>query len=391
MSSILDGLVSSEVEKSPDATIMDFKIEKSALSRALNATLPVIPNKDLQPLLRNFHFRLEGIDLRVTGSDSVLTALHHEDVLMSNGSSGTAVFPPKRLSVIASEAPGEIHFKVVRKKGKYTATIKSGSASWTIPLMDPAGYPDFSKAEEEKLNPVERQPFLAALQRVRKAVSTDEMRPYLMLIDLSGGRMRASDSIRFQQTEYEFPFECQIPFRAAHEVVQRLSASNSETIEVGQTKSALIYRFGKSLLVAQKVVAKFPDVDEVLLKPTFSNDLLLKVNRQELLSAVRRVRVTADEGTSAVVLSLNHGSVSVESKDRKGSVSVEEVPAEWEHAPRHVSFNHNHLTDLLSSSDTDTCVFRLGKDLKTKPTAFLMEDEAEGFTAVLSQIRLDWM
>lgn len=390
MSSILDGLVEAK-KVSPDGPVMEFKIEKHVLARALGAVSSAVPNKSLIPVLSNFHFHLEGTTLRVTGSDTVLTAMHKEDVLVSTGLTGDAVLPAGRISTIVSEASSDLHIKIVRKKEKYSATIKSGTATWAIPLMEPEGFPDLSAAFDADMKEIEREPFLRALQKVRKAVSNDPMRPYLMMVDVTGGKVRASDSIRFQQTKFDFPFDCQIPAAVVHDVVQRLTASKDEMVAVGQTTNALLYRFNKTLLVGQKIIANFPDVDEVLLKPAFANDLVLTVNRSELLAAVRRVRVTADESTSAVVLSLNHGSVSVESKDRKNGVSVEEVEAVWEHAPRHVSFNHKHLTDLLSSSDTDTCVFRLGKDLKSKPSAFLMEDEAENFTAVLSQIRLDWL
>lgn len=391
MSSILDGLVAPKPVETPDGPVMDFHIERHVLQRALSATASTVANKDLQPVLKNFHFRLSGTDLRVSASNGVMTTIHHAAVLTTTGVSGEAVLPAHRMSTIVAEAVAELHVKVLRKKEKYFATIKSGSSKWQIPLMSPGGFPDLSAAEGESLVEVERLPLLSALQRVRKAVSVDPLRPYLEMIAVSGGKFKASDSIRFQQTKFDFPFDCQIPSLLVHELVQRLTASKEESIKVGFTKNALLYRFGKTLLVGQKVNAQFPDVEEVLLKPAFSNDLILRVSREELLSAVRRVRVTSDDSTSAVVLSLNHGSVSLESKDRMGGVSVEEVEADWEHAPRHVTFNHRHLTDLLSSSETDTCVFRLGKDLKTRPTAFLMEDEAEGFTAVLSQIRLDWM
>ena len=162
-------------------------------------------------------------------------------------------------------------------------------------------------------------------------------------------------------------------------------------IGVAQTEHALLFRFGVVLLICQKSAARFPDVDEVLLKPTLVNDQELRVDREALRGAVRRVRITADENTSAVVLSLNAGSVSVECKDRRGGFAVETIPAEWAHPPRHVAFNHRHLADLLSATTSETCVFRLGKDLKTKPSPLLLEDPEEGFTAVLSQIRLDWL
>lgn len=377
--------------KTPDGTVFGFSVNRGYLEKALARVLPVVPNRDLIPVLKNFHFKVSGSDLRITGSDSVLSAVVHIPTVNVTVE-GAAVLPSTRLVAVVREADADVlDFMVKVKSGKYFATVHSGKAKWEFPLMPPEGFPDFSETEGFATTPVNREEFLTALSQVRKAASTDVMRPYLMMVDVSKGRMRASDSVRFQQVKFQFPFDCQIPVRAAHEVANRLANSNLEEIEVGQTNSALLFRFGVVLLIAQKSSAKFPDVDEVLLKPTLANDQEFTVDRAALLAAVKRVRITADENTAAVVLSLNNGSVSVECKDRNHGFAVETIDATWDHSPRHVSFNHQHLSDLLSSTPSDTCVFRLGKDLKTKPTPLLMEDSAAGFTAVLSQIRLDWL
>jgi DNA polymerase III sliding clamp (beta) subunit (PCNA family) len=371
----------------PDGIVMEFKAPRASLLSALNDTAPCVPANAPQKVLSNFHVRADE-NLRVTATDTTLTAIRYS--MASVSQKGRAVFPTARFHTIVREAGDDLHVRVVSKAGKMMAGIRSGSTVWKIPLMDPESFPDFSATEEVGLVEVEREGFLAALQKVRRAASEDSMQPYLNLVDISKGRMRASDSIRFQQVKYDFPFDCQIPNRAAHALVQRLQGRAVETFGVGATDKALLFKIGDTLLIAQKIMAKFPDVDDVLLKPTLANDQELRVSRKDLLRAIVRVRVTADEATSAVVLSLNHGSVSVEAKDRRGGSTVEEVAADWNYSPRHVSYNHKHLTDMLASTDSTTCVFRLGKELKTRPTPLLMEDEAAGFIAVLSQIRLDW-
>lgn len=377
--------------KAPDGATLGFTVNRVLLDRALSRIASVVPTKDPVPVLKNFHVRLLGTDLRITGTDSVLSAVVHIPVTTASVE-GSAVFPSARLHAVVREASGDdLTVTVKSKNEKLSATVRSGKAKWEFPLMSPAGFPDFSEAEKVETTPVNREGFLAALSQVRKAASHDVMRPYLMLVDVSKGRIRASDSVRFQEVKFAFPFDCQIPIRAAQELTNRLTDFNHEEIRVGQTNSALLFRFGLVLLICQKSAARFPDVDAVLLNPNLANDQHLTVDRQALLSAVKRVRITADENTSAVVLSLNTGSVSVECKDRRGGYAVETIPAEWTYSPRHVSFNHQHLCDLLSSTKSETCSFRLGKDLKTKPTPLLMEDIPGGFIAVLSQIRLDWL
>lgn len=372
--------------------VQQFTVKRAYLEKALARIAPVVPTKDnLTPTLKNFNFQILGNLLRISGTDTSLTAIVRIP-LQEVKVAGDALFPATRLHTLVRGANGDTVTITVRAKGsKHTAVVQSGRARWTFPLMSPEGFPSFDAIDSVPVEMINREAFQTALSRVRKAASQDVMRPYLMLVDITNGKVRASDSIRFQQVKFQFPFDCQIPVRAAHELANRLASSNLEEIGVAQTENALIFRFGVVTLMCQKATAAFPDVDEVILKPTLANDQELHMDRAALLAAIKRVRVTADENTSAVVLSLNHGSVSVECKDRQGGFSVESIDAEWSHAPRHVSFNHQHLTDLLSSTSSDTCVFRLGKDLKTRPTPLLMEDEETGFVATLSQLRLDWM
>jgi DNA polymerase-3 subunit beta len=385
---LLDSFVPSP--KVEDGLVLEFIVAKSALEKAINQTLTVVSGSKEVTVLSNLHFSVFGNELTVTGSDGVLSVVKTLEV--NAKAPGKAVFPANRLATLVKEAPaGDLNIKVGAKAQKFHALIKAGSTKWTIPLMSPQGFPDFTGFDEYGVVDVHREGFYNALSRVRKAVSTDTMRPYLMLVDVKNGRFQASDSIRYQQVKFDFPFDTNIPYRALNELLSRLNASDQEYVGVGQSDNALLFRFSPSVLfIAQKFYQTFPDVEEALLKPALANDQQLEVDRAALLKAIQRVRITADETTSAVVLSLNLNEVTVEARDKKGGVSTESVPASWNHPIRHVSFNHQHLTDLLSSTDSE-CKFWLGKDLKTRPTPLFMEDKETGFRAVLNQIRIDWL
>lgn len=373
-------------------TVQDFTIKRLLLDRMLAVTADCASGS-IQPILGNVYIGGEAASavtsktLRVVTSNAMMSAVIEVNANLS-GKVGGAVWPVSLLRSIVRECGEDVWLRATVKKGKYHGTVCSGSAKWDVPLMDPSGFPRVEISKNGA--PVEAKGLLSALQRVHKAASRDSIKPYLMMVDLRKGKVRASDGIRFQQTKFAFPFDAQIPVQAIPELLKRLAATKSEHVFVAQSDRALFFTFGHVTLVIQKVMAQFPDVDEVLLKPALSNDLELLVRREPLVDAIRKVRLVADTETDAVVLSLNHGSVTVEAKDRVGSVATEEVPAEWAQAPRHVAFNHKHLTDLLGSATGEECVLRLGKDLKTKPTPLLYEDD--GLLAVLSQIRLEgWL
>lgn len=391
MSLDLLGELDNEPPKVADGVVLEGTIKRESLATALSEAQSAVPNGDVLPVLKNFRLEiLESGLLRVTATDTTVTVLT-EAQMFSSSKAGVAVFPPSRLTSIVHEASDSISLKVSAKSGKYSASIKSGKAHWTIPLMSPQSFPDFSEHLTHGTVETPAQSFKRALEQTRKAASTDHMRPYYMLIDINNGKVTASDGQRSQQVAHEFPFDCQLPVRAAGMVIQKIKPA-TETIEVGQTNNALLFRFDQSLLIAQKSMAKFPDVESILFFHALSNDQPFEVDRLALLDAVKRVRIVADPDTAAVVLSLNKGSVSVQAKDSKdGGTAVETVPATWNLSPRHVSLNHAYLTDMLASTDSETCSFALGKDLLSKPSPLVLEDTANGLTAVLSQIRIDWL
>lgn len=364
---------------------IDCVVDRSALREVLNNVAPAVATTDVMPTLRNFHVSVNNKAMRVSGSNGVVSMTSALPVKKFDGQAGTYALPLRLLSIVRlSAGADDLHMLLESKDGKPHAKIDCG-AKWEFSLMSPDGFPNLSAAATVERFPVEPSQFLTALNRIASAVSTDSLRPGLMVIDIRDGKARASDGVRYQQIPIDFPFNCSIPSRA----VTFLTRTNPKLIEAGHTDSALVFRLDQSLFTIQKMTAPFPAVDEILLKPTLSNDQEVITDRVALINAIKRVRLFADEDTASVMLSLNKGSISVQCRDVQGSVAVEHVNADWSLSPRHLSFNHRHLTEFLSGSRSDQVGLRLGKDLVSRPSPLLIEDP-DGFSGVISQIRMDW-
>ena len=212
-----------------------------------------------------------------------------------------------------------------------------------------------------------------------------------MMLDITDNKMRASDGVRFQQADIEFPFDCQIPISAVDDLVKILRTTEAPNIETGEDDDSLLFRIGSDVFIAQKLNAVFPDMDDQLLKPALANDQDLHVDRQELISAIKRVRITADTETSAVGFTLTKGKMLVSAKDKYGSESWEELDAKWEGAEKRITFNHQHILDMLGMADVKSCHFRLGTDTKTRPAPILLQDTESGLLGILNQLRSDFL
>ncbi len=215
-----------------------FSTQKFVLQKVLEKASTVIPTRNFTPMLKNFLFDISDSALRVTSTDNELSLIT-QTRLVTVEREGSAVFPANRMMSMLREAEdGDVVVDV--SKGK--ATIKVGTAEWSLQLMDAAEWPQLPKLEAVELIQIDRAKFLKAIESVRYAVATDEVHQGLMMIDVKDGRMRGSDSRRFQQIDTPFlTFDFQIPVSAIDDLVKLLKLSDASEIAIGQTEYAVIF------------------------------------------------------------------------------------------------------------------------------------------------------
>lgn len=375
---------------------MNITLSKYVLLELLDKAASVVPSRDSVPVLKNYlvETRPDKNRLRVSATDMSLSLVVQTDLVMFTDHAAPterAVFPAKRFfDMVRQSADGDIHIEVADQ----TAAITSGRTQWVLPLANPDEYPDLPEHLDAELTPVPRDGLLTGLQTVRGAAAStqDVTRAHMMLVDVEGGRMRAGDGVRFHQIEVGDGYpDMQIPVHAVDDLIRLLKACESATVEVGSTDDALLFFIGEDFFVAQKMTSKFPDIDAMLLQPALANDWKLTVDRAELIAAVKRVRITADESTSAVSLVLTKDVALVLSKDKTGSHTREALDAGWTSPDLTITVNHVHLLDLLMMVQSKSCEFWLAPGEKTRPAAVRLLDEDAKITGILTQLRTDFL
>lgn len=364
-----------------------FRIKKFNLQYLLEKAATVIPTKDIMPVLKNFLVEVSDTDLHVVATDLELFVIAQTD-MVDIETPGRAIFPAHQLLSIVKEASdGEMSVRVSESE----ALVQVGRAHWTLMLQDGSTYPELPEKSEE-LTKVNRAKFLRALKSVRRAASSETYKAHLRLVDITNGQMRASDGVRYQQMPVNDCPDLQIPLNAVDDLVKILSVSQAAEFEIRQNDDQLIFHISGDMFVANKASATFPDMDESVLKPVLGNDKELVVDRDDLVSAIKRVRITANPETAAVALFLGKNVLSITSRDKHGSKAEETIDVSWEYGAKTLAFNHVQLLEMLDMGDVKTCHFWLGDDpKKTRPTALLLRDEESGLLGVLNQIRADWL
>lgn len=286
-----------------------------------------------------------------------------------------------------------------------TARIYSGRAVWTIQVPPGENLAPLVDVSDLETQPVNRVTFLSALMGARKAVAQNSSRPALQQAMIENGSITACDGARLHRIAVDGlskTLDLSVPSFIVDELIRALKASEDELFYLGADAYHLVFKIGASTLIAQRLLVDFPNMESLILGPAFENTETLTVERNELLGIIKRVKINSDPEFASIFLNLLPGKtdsegnsqwfMAVKAKDRDGNTSQELIEVQRSGGKlRELCLNHVYLTDLLTSYSESSVTFRLGEDSKTKLSPLLVDDKELGFTAVVTQMRKEFL
>lgn len=381
----------SEGNGKADYGSLKFTVRRFQLLQMAEWALPAVPSSPTLPVNGCFQVSVNPERLCLAGTDQQAAVFAEVQAVVTQ-STGEVFLPARKLRTILAEArEGDVTVSV---KGG-TALVTAGTAAWSLHLPPPdryTGLPDLSGAQ---FAPVDREALLLALNTVKHAVGKDAGRPasaQVRIAPSAGGVFAcAADSSQFSRAPVPgFPGEMLIPGAALGDLVKLLGKSEVKDAEVAAAGNYAVFRVGPVTLAALRTARAFPDVDKDFLQRVQGNDLELKVDKEALAAALRRVRINADASTSAVALIADsdrgQGRLTVTSRDKDANSAEEVITASWEHGQCIQVVNAGFLAAMLAVHPSAECTFRLGKDRGKVRAPLVLEDKAAGVTGVCVQM-----
>lgn len=414
-----------------DGVLFRVKVTAGALNAALQEVSHFVPKNPAQSILSSVRIAsvstATGQILTVTASDSTLSRTVSVPVKTEGAQH---VFPSSRVACVPFQTlhqmvrienalgmSTEIVVTLKAKKNQVTATLKADSSTYEIPCVDTlraAKFPYSAPAgtwDPIKLSVGAMAELTGALHTVVSATSADDYRPGLQQVllrhdpTLDALVAVACDGVRYEQVRVEVSPELTkvldkvtLPVR----MVKELNRITEEDVEarLGILANSFVLVFRRvsenpenesvplGVMTSQRLAAPFPDLADILLKPTFSYDYSFAVpvvGKDGLIYALKRTLSNPDD-SGTVSLTLNpagsdtaaNGTLTVEGSGGIGAGTVTvDVPlsSPWTSPARSVSFSTQALAAALRDVSRVPGVvrFRLGKELKTKPSALLVE------------------
>lgn len=359
---------------------MKFTISSSLLSQNLQAISRVISSKNTLPILDYFLFEIEDNTLKVTASD-LETTLQTTLTVENLDTNGAVAIPAKRITDSIKEF-SEQPLTIEVNKASWEVTIVWRSGKLSIPGISSMGYPEVIELDE-KLSVNVTMPTELINQGITNtifATADDPLRPVMngINIALSANEITfvATDAhrlVRLQDTSItvDAPASFILPQKPAHLLRGILPKDATTPVELSFDNKNVIFTLPHNRLVCRLIEGNYPNYKAVI--PT-NNDKKITIDRQELLTAIKRVSVCSNQASGLIQFTINENTLTLTAQDVDFATSAEDnLACQYSGETIEIGFKSSFLQDLLSIIVTPEVMIELADS--TRPGLFLPVEE----------------
>jgi DNA polymerase-3 subunit beta len=346
--------------------MMEIIARKNDLVKELMLVQGIVERKNSIPILSNVLCEARGSELRISATDL--------DVSLRCGSSaqvvkeGAITLGAKKLFEITRALPeSDIHLKVLPESWTEIRCERSTFKMAGLPSED---FPSLPEARAGRAVEVPAPLLRGLIARTAFAITAEDARYYLagalLLLDKEGAAMVATDGHRLsyarsaQALEVKEPQRVLVPRKAISELGRLLEGEETATFQ--QVENHLVFTVGGRILASKMIEGQFPAFEKVI---AVTGDKVVKLQREVLGAALRRVSLLSSERSRAVRLGLAEGQLELLATSPDLGEAKESVVTTYRGGPVEIGFNAQYLLDFLSVVGTDEIELQL-KDAESQ-------------------------
>lgn len=366
---------------------MKFSINRTEFLTALSVALKGMSKSSTLPVLMGGIFAQATGDKLILESTDLTKSIKYELPALVE-EEGRTVFLGNLVSDIVKKLPdAAIHVSEQDSQ----AFITCDSVTYDIKTLSADDFPDFPTVEPTQELVLPFPTFVSMVKKVSIAVSRDESRVILtgVLIELEGTtlRMVATDSFRLAVAEVELPDYTGEDFSAviSGDFLRELTTlpKSEESIYLGLADNQIIARYVNTVLINRRIAGNYPNYKQ-LLSDSFVTEVF--VDKEELYTALGRVAVVADSGSSVrLTVDLDAPLIQVSSISQDKGSAQQSLSCEGTGENMELGYNFKFLQDGLSVIPTEKV--KLCIQSSEKPGVFYAVD-GESFLYLLMPMRL---
>ena len=342
---------------------MEFIAKKEELVRELALIQGIVERKNTIPILANVLIEAAGstVELAATDLDVGLRCRLSGTVSQD----GALTLSAKKLyEIVRSVSESEIRLQELDNSW---ASVTSGRSYFKMVGLGKSEFPSLEKPPAEGFITIPGAALSELINKTSFAITADDNRYFLngarLELTEKDLRMVATDGhrlayISLKRGDSVGTASVIVPKKTLLELLKILGESD-QTVDFAQGENHLFFRIGERLLISKQVDDQFPAYDKVIPQ---GNEKIVTCNRNDLLGAIRRVSLLANERSRAVRFGIESGKLEVSSQNPELGEARETIEAGYEGDALHIGFNGQYLLDFLNAAGTSEVRFELKDD-----------------------------
>lgn len=347
---------------------MKFIVASGELQKALNTVSGVISSSQSRPILENYLFELEENNLKITASDGETTLVTTLEA--KSDDTGKFAVPAKIFQDFVktyNEQPLTLSVKDSEDGNGSLLEILDEKDNFFVALDNAEDYPELPEFDASQSVKIAAGVLSEALTNTLFATSNDSLRPVMtgVLFQFKEDETNfvSTDSHRlvvYKRTDLinAEPIEFIMPKKPLAIFKNILMNSNEEvTIEFNENMAK--FTFDNNIWICRLIDGKYPNYTAVIPK---ENPNVLTINRNLLLSSIRRASIMSNKSTNQVRFKLSGNILHLHAEDTEYANKADmQIPCDYNGEDINIGFSSKFLTEMLSVLSSDDITMKMSQ------------------------------
>lgn len=366
---------------------MKFKINKTEFLEALTTTQGVVEKKNVMPILANILIEThENNSLIKISATDLEVAVHVLAPALVEEAGSVTVSAKSLHDIIRESASDEIQ---ISSGDNDRVQITANQSEYKVLGLPAKEFPSLPEIKGD-FTKIASNEVLDLLDRVGFAMSTDETRYHLngVLLEKAGDQtaLVATDGHRLAYTKKALQIKNMqqdkviLPRKGVNELKKLMQSEKA--FELCVSDRHIFARTEKQTLYIRLIDGNFPDYNRVIPQ---GNPLKIDLPRDELVGALKRVSLLANDRSKGVAFYFCNNSLSVSSSNPELGEAREDIDLDYKGQTLNIGFNAKYFLDVLSAIDDDTITVAFKDELS--PCLITCKKDPE-FKSVIMPMRM---
>ena len=336
---------------------MKFIVSSSLLLKNLQSIIGVINTSNTLPILDDFLFDLKDDELTITSSDleTTMSVTIKPDKALQNGS----IAIPAKILVETLKTFADIPVSFSINDENQGIEISAGDGKYKMAGHKSDEYPRVPSLESTTSIELTSSLLSQAINKTLFATGNDELRLVLSGVfcelspdDITFVATDAHKLVKYKRTDAKSNESASfiLPKKPLN-LLKNIISGQEMPVSIEYNRTNAFFSFQNIHLICRLIDGKYPNYDAVI--PT-DNPNKLTIDRNALLTTIRRVAIFANQSTHQIRFKLSGKELVLSSEDLDFSKeSKDRLTCDYEGDDLEIGFNSKFLIEMLNNIDTD--------------------------------------